>query len=356
MRKLTVTLVVILVVAALAYSQRTTIAKRIMGRGVEAVMAQDTLGELGDGLHMTICGAGGPMPDIKRSGACVAIIAGDRIFLVDTGTNGVRNLARMRYPLGNIAAVLLTHFHSDHIDGLGEVATLRWVSAANTSPLPVIGPQGVAQVIDGFNTAYELDAGYRHDHHGDTVAPLSGKGMDAVEFPLPAPGDLTTVYEEDGLKIQMLAVNHDPIDPAAAYLFSYEGRTILVSGDTVKSANLQQFAKGVDILLHEALSPEMLGIMHDGAVATGNKVMAKVTVDVLNYHTSPVEAAEIARDAGVGELVYYHIVPPLIFPGAEAVWLEGVDEVFENYTLSQDGTSFTLPPNSKDIIQTREKI
>jgi hypothetical protein len=30
--------------------------------------------------------------------------------------------------------------------------------------------------------------------------------------------------------------------------------------------------------------------------------------------------------------------------------------VFENYTLSQDGTSFTLPPNSKEIIQTQEKI
>jgi ribonuclease Z len=356
MRKLTITVLVIVVLALLAYSQRADIAKRIMSRGVEVAMANNTLAELGDGLHLAICGAGGPMPDIKRSGACVAVVAGDRIFLVDTGTNGLRSLARMRYPLGNVAAVLLTHFHSDHIDGLGETATLRWVSAANTSPLPVIGPQGVTEVVGGFNTAYELDTVYRHEHHGDLVAPLSGKGMVAVEFPLPAPGELTTVYEEDGLKIQMLAVDHRPIDPAAAYLFSYQGRTILVSGDTVKSANLQHFARGVDILVHEALSPEMLGIMHDGAVATGNEVMAKVTVDVLNYHTTPVEAAEIARDAGVGELVYYHIVPPLIFPGAEAAWLEGVDEVFENYTLSQDGTSFTLPPNSKDIIQTREKI
>lgn len=356
MRKLTITALVILVVALLAYTQRSAIAKRIMSRGLETVMSNDTLAELGDGLHMAICGAGGPMPDIKRSGACVAIIAGDRIFLVDTGTNGIRNLARMRYPLGSVTAVLLTHFHSDHIDGLGEVATLRWVSAANTAPLPVIGPQGVSEVVAGFNAAYKLDTGYRHAHHGDTVAPLSGKGMTAVEFALPGPGDLTTVYDEDGLKIQMLSVGHLPIDPAAAYLFSYKGRTILVSGDTVKSANLQHFAKGVDILVHEALSPQLLGLMHDAASAAGNEVMAKVTIDIPDYHASPVEAAEIARDAGVGELVYYHIVPPLIFPGAEAAWLEGVDEVFENYTLSQDGTSFTLPPNSKDIIQTREKI
>jgi ribonuclease Z len=356
MRKLAIIAVVLLIIAALAYSQRANIAKRIMSQGVEMAMGADTLAELGDGLHITVCGAGGPMPDIKRSGACVAIVAGDRIFMVDTGTNGVRNLARLRYPLGSIAAVLLTHFHSDHIDGLGEVATLRWVSVANTRPLPVIGPEGVAEVVAGFNAAYEQDTGYRYAHHGATVAPLSGKGMVAVEYPTPAPGELITVYDEDGLVIQMLVVIHDPIKPAVAYLFSYQGRTILVSGDTAKSANLQQFAQGVDILVHEALSPEMVGIMHDGAEHTGNKVMSKITDDILNYHASPVEAAEIARDAGVGELVYYHVVPPLIFPGAEAAWLEGVDEVFENYTLSQDGTSFTLPPNSKEIIQTRKKI
>jgi ribonuclease Z len=356
MRKSTITLVLLLVVAALAYSQRSSIAQRIMSRGVDMAMNTDTLAELGDGLHLAICGAGGPMPDIKRSGPCVAIVAGQKIFMVDAGTNGVRNLGRMRYPIGKVAAVLLTHFHSDHIDGLGEVATLRWVSAANTSPLPVIGPEGVNQVVAGFNEAYELDTGYRNAHHGDTVAPLSGKGMVAVEYTLPVPGELTTVYDEGGLVIQMLAVTHDPIKPAAAYLFSYEGRTILVSGDTSKSANLQHFAQGVDILLHEALSPTLVGILHDGAVQAGNTGMAKITDDILNYHATPVEAAEIARDAGVGQLVYYHVVPPLIFPGAESAWLEGVGDVFSNYTLSQDGTAFTLPPNSKNIIQTKGKI
>ena len=60
--------------------------------------------------------------------------------------------------------------------------------------------------------------------------------------------------------------------------------------------------------------------------------------------------------AGMGHLVYYHVVPPLVFPGAESAWLGGVDEVFTNYTLSRDGTSFTLPPNSKEIIRTKDKI
>ena len=64
------------------------------------------------------------------------------------------------------------------------------------------------------------------------------------------------------------------------------------------------------------------------------------------------EAAEIARDADVGHLLYYHIVPPLIVPGIEKAWLEGVDEVFDDYTVGQDGTAFSLPAGTDEIIQT----
>jgi len=63
-----------------------------------------------------------------------------------------------------------------------------------------------------------------------------------------------------------------------------------------------------------------------------------------------VEAAEIARDAGVGHLLYYHVVPPTPLPGLEAAWLAGVDEVFNRYTLGVDGTGFSLPADSSDIV------
>ena len=352
MKKSHLAIIVLLVLVALGYSQRGRIAQRIMARGIEAAMSTDTLAELGAGLHVALCGAGGPLPDKKRSGACVAIVAGGKIFVVDAGTNGARNLNAMRYPIGKVERVFLTHFHSDHIDGLGEMATLRWVSAGHTDKLIVVGPTGVKRVTDGFNDSYRQDWVYRHDHHGDTVAPLSGHGMIAQAHPLPANGEIITVYEQDGLRVQMLAVDHAPVRPAVAYLFNYQGRSILVSGDTAKSGNLEQFAKGVDLLIHEALAPKLVGIMNAAAEKTGNAVMEKITFDIPDYHASPVEAAEIARDAGAGHLLYYHIVPPLLLPGLEAAWLEGVDEVFTDYTVGEDGTAFTLPPGSKKVIQT----
>jgi ribonuclease Z len=92
--------------------------------------------------------------------------------------------------------------------------------------------------------------------------------------------------------------------------------------------------------------------MHDTATKLGNEVIAKVTHDILDYHTSPVEAAETARDAGVGHLLYYHIVPPVIFPGQETLFLDGAEDVFPDYTLGQDGTAFSLPAGSEEIIRT----
>ena len=354
MKKLTFTFVMLLLAAAFVYNQRGPIAKTIMARGAEARMTSNAIDDLEDGLHVVVCGAGGPLPSSNRSGPCIGVIAGEKFFVVDAGTNGLRNLVTLGYPVGDIQAVLLTHFHSDHIDGLGEMATIRWVNGANTSSLPVIGPEGVQAVVEGFNTAYAQDEIYRNEHHTDLVAPLKGAGMNAAPFPSPPEGSLVTVYEDGALKIQALAVEHDPVRPAVAYLFTYKDRSLMISGDTAQSANLEHFSQGVDLLLHEALSHDLVMIMHETAKKVGNEVLAKITFDILDYHASPVEAAETAREAGVGHLVYYHVVPPLIFPGMEAAWVEGVDDIFPNYTVSEDGTSISLPSGSTEIIITAE--
>lgn len=350
MKKAGVIILVLAVVAAVLYSVRAPLSTALFGRVLERNLATSLLDNLPDGLHVLLCGAGGPLPDPQRSGPCVAVIAGEQLFIVDAGTGGARNLGPMGVPVGAVDAVFLTHFHSDHIDGLGELATLRWVSVGNTRPLPVHGPQGVDEVVAGFDQSYTLDEGYRHEHHGDLVAPLSGKGMTAVAHQQPTDGEALVVYDEGGVMVQMIKVEHLPVDPAVAYLFTYKNRSALISGDTSKSANLQRFAQGVDLLVHDALAPQLVEEMNKAAVRTGNAVLAKITSDIPDYHATPVEAAEIARDAGVGHLLFYHIVPATPLPGLSAAWLTGVDEVFTDYTLGVDGSGFSLPANSDDIL------
>lgn len=356
MKKTLIVLGVVAVTAAVAYSQRAIILTRIMEKGLETRLGADILDDLEDGLHLGLCGAGGPMPSPTASGPCVVVAAGTQLFMVDAGTNGVRNMARMGFATGGIDAVMLTHFHSDHIDGLGETGTIRWAGGDNKEPLPVYGPKGVKKVVRGFNMAYSHDFTYRHEHHGDTVAPLSGAGLKAMPFAKPPMGELTTVLEDGDLKVEALAVDHSPVEPAVGYRFTYKGRSVLITGDTVKLENIRKFATGVDILAHEGLAPNLVNMMHDAAVKQDNKIMAKITYDILDYHASPVEAAETARDAGVGHLLYYHIVPPIMFPGQATLYLNGAESIFPDYTLGSDGVLFSLPANSEEIVKVSDGL
>lgn len=349
-------LAVVVGVGILAFSQRIAIIEGILGRAMVVQMGTNTMDALEDGLHLALCGAGGPMPSPKASGPCVAVVAGKKLFVVDAGTDGLRNLQRMAYPVGEIEAVLLTHFHSDHIDGLGELGTIRWASGDVSHPLAVYGPPGVEDVVAGFNAAYAQDFIYRHEHHGDAVTPLEAAGLEAYTFALPEMGRLEPVFSDGDIRIEALVVDHAPVAPAVGYKFTYRDRSLLITGDTAQSDNIVALAQGVDLLVHEALAPNLLKMMNQAAVANDNPILAKIFIDVLDYHASPVEAAETARDADVGHLLYYHIVPPLLVPGQEAVWLNGAGAIFPEYTVGEDGVAFSLPAGSDRIEQTAKGL
>ena len=131
------------------------IAQRVVTNRVAENLQTNLPASLPDGLHVLVCGAGGPLADPKRSGPCVAIIAGETVVVIDSGSGAGRNLGRFGLAPSNVDALFLTHFHSDHIDGLGEVAMLRWAGSGRTSPLPVHGPAGVEEIVEGFNIAYQ---------------------------------------------------------------------------------------------------------------------------------------------------------------------------------------------------------
>lgn len=347
----------VLSVCAGLYVFRVPLALGLMERVVARGMATTLLDGLEDGLHVGFCGAGSPLPDPKRSGPCVAVIAGDRLYIVDSGAGSTRILGAMRIPYGEIDGILLTHYHSDHIDGLGELQMQRWVNSGSTSPVPVYGPgPDVRDVVDGLNLAYGASRIGRTKHHSEAIVPASGAGAVAVEFPVPPIGFGEIVLEKDGLKITAFLVDHAPVEPAVGYRFDYKGRSVLISGDTKKSANLQKFAKGVDLLVHEALSKELVRRITDGARAAGRTRLVKITSDILDYHASPTEAAEIARDSDVGHLVFHHIVPPLLLSPMEDAFLEGVDDVYEGpVTLSRDGTFVEMNVGS-DSIKVRQLL
>ena len=348
-----IVLAAVLAGAAAAYALRGRLAVAAMGRLYAHALGDDPYAGLGDGLHVGLCGSGSPMPDPTRAGPCTAVLAGRRLFVVDVGAGAQKNLALMNLPPGRIEAVFLTHFHSDHIDGLGELMLQRWAGGANAAPLPVYGPIGVDQVVRGFEAAYALDRGYRIAHHGPRVIPPSGFGGSPHPFAAAPDAPDVVLIDGGGLKVTAFPVDHRPVQPAVGYRFDYRGRSVVISGDTAPSARLEAAAKGADVLVHEGLAPNLVAIQHQAAIAGGKDNLAHITHDILSYHTTPEAAAAIARRAGVRYLLFTHIIPPLPVRALEGPWLGRTRDIFHGTVrVGHDGDFLSLPAGSGDIRRT----
>jgi ribonuclease Z len=325
------------------------LAKRV----IASQMQRDLVAELTPGLHLGLCGTGSPMPDPTRAGPCVLVIAGKRAFVVDAGSGTTRNLLSMGLRVGDVEAVLLTHYHSDHIADLGELLLQRWAGGANASPTPVYGPAGVAEVVNGFNAAYRQDGLYRVAHHGPGTVPPSGTGGTPHEVKLGDESDASTIVLDDGdVRITMFRVDHDPVRPAVAYRFDHGDRSVVVSGDLAFSESMIRHAKGADLLAHEGLQPALVNLINREAKRQGRENLEHITADILSYHATPEQAATTASRAGVGQLVFYHVIPPLPTRLLYAAFLGDAATNFDGpITVGEDGMLFSLPKGGTDVVR-----
>ena len=355
MKKTAITLMVLGLLVAGLYLARAPISLAIAKRVAAQRLASDPLRDLPDGLHVAVCGAGSPMPDEKRGGPCTLVMAGKQMFVFDSGNTSARNINKMGFNAGLIDGIFITHFHSDHIDGLGELLLQRWVSKPNAEPVPVYGPEGIDTVVNGFMQAYSLDRGYRVAHHGDAVLPNKGFGAIPKSFGL-QDDKATVVFENADTRITAFSVSHAPIHPAVGYHIRYKDRSMVISGDTTPSAHVQREAQGVDLLVHEAMSTELMTFLQEGAHEAKRDKLEQLMKDIVNYHTTPQEAATIASKANVNFLLLNHVAPPLPLPGLVDVFLKGTAEIFKGkIQVAKDGDMLSLPAGQK-VIQTSNRF
>jgi ribonuclease Z len=170
-----------------------------------------------------------------------------------------------------------------------------------------------------------------------------------MPFTAPESGHLILLKDAD-LEISAFNVDHSPVHPAVGYAIRYKGRSIVLSGDTKKSTAVQREAEGVDVLVHEALSAPMVGLLEQAATSAGRLNVKKLMADIVDYHTSPEQAAETARDAKVKFLLLNHIAPPLPLPGMEKAFLGTAPDIYSGpLRVGADGDFLSLPVGSTDI-------
>ena len=342
--------IVVLLIGLVLLLGRGWLAERVFQSALDNTVGVDQSARLDDGLHVYVCGSGSPMPDANRAGPCLAVLAGNQAFVFDAGSGSIRKLGRMGFPMPKIQAAFLTHLHSDHIDGLGELLLQAWVAGGRAAPLLVYGPAGTDQVIAGFNSAYAIDQGYRVAHHGPQIVQPSGFGGAAQIITLADGTDSRVVYESRGVKITVIRVNHAPINPAFGYRIDYKGRSVALSGDTVYSPSFVAASKGVDVMLHEALNKEMIAALGKKLAERGQAKNAQIMIDIQNYHASPEDAARSANEAGVQALVLYHMVPAPPARLIEPLFLGQAPKLFKGtLKLAQDGMIISLPAGGKVV-------
>ena len=120
---------------------KVQIGQRIFAKAVSENFGKNVLSGLPDGLHVILIGTGSPLADPSRAGPSTAVIAGKRLFIIDSGGGAVRKMGEIGLPPAATERVLLTHFHSDHIDGLGELMLQRWAGGGYDQPLLFMDPK-----------------------------------------------------------------------------------------------------------------------------------------------------------------------------------------------------------------------
>jgi ribonuclease Z len=250
-------------------------------------------------IDITLLGTGSPMVDPNRAGPSTLVKAGDSAFLVDCCRGVLMRAAAAGVGAANLTALLLTHLHSDHITDLSDVITTRWVTTFVPTPLPIIGPPGTKAVVEATLAALAPDISYRIAHHADITEPPSVQVHEYTDG---------QVWDADGVRITVAPTDHRPVEPTIAFRIERDGTSVVLAGDTVPCATLDELASGAGALVHTVIRKDLVALVPQQRLK-----------DILDYHSSVEQAAATAARAGIDTLVLTHYVPPLA-PGQEDQW------------------------------------
>jgi ribonuclease Z len=243
-------------------------------------------------FRVTLLGTGVPIPRPERFGPATLIEAGEHTILIDAGRGATIRMFQIGVPIGQIDALLLTHFHSDHTVGIPDLWLTGWLHGyfgARRKPFHVIGPTGTSELMRHLEAAYSRDVEIRIE---DEKLVRAHASITAEEFE----GD-GVIYLNGDLRIIAFTVDHGAaIKPAYGYRIEYQDRVAVISGDTRYNENVVKFGTGVDLLIHEVAMapPELCGEPH--------------IQRILNHHTTPHDAGLVFARAKPKLAAYTHLV------------------------------------------------
>ena len=294
-------------------------------------------------LSVTFLGTGAACPSVERNVSALALQREGETLLFDCGEGTQRQM--MRYGASfAFREIFFSHYHADHV--LGVTGLLRTMGLMDrTEPVTLYGPKGAERILGAAISlgiernkfpveVVEVRAGdrlarkeydlvtFETEHRVDTIGwalmeherlgrfdPAMARSLAVPEGPLWGrihKGQAVTL--EDGRVVE----------PSQLVGPTRPGRTVVYTGDTRPCDGVRRAARGADLLIHEATFSEE---ERARAVETG--------------HSTAREAAEVAREAGVRQLVLTHISPRYSREAPEL--LAEAKAVFPEVSVARDG-------------------
>ena len=261
-------------------------------------------------------GTASAMPVESRNQSAQALQVHGRLFLVDAGEGVQQQMVKYHVPMSRLEAVFISHVHGDHVYGLfGLLSTFGM--GGRMVPLHVYGPGNLRPFINFFLSynewlPYEIVFHPVNTRFPETV--FETKSVTVTAFPLlhgietygyifrekepqwnirkecigtygltlTEIGTLKRgedVVREDGTVIPLAEAAYKPFVPRS---YAYASDTAVFPGEA-------EVLKDVTVLYHEAT---FLQEHEDKAAA--------------RFHTTTLQAAQVARDAGVSKLLIGH--------------------------------------------------
>ena len=262
-------------------------------------------------------GTASAMPAGDRNQSAQALHVHGRLFLLDCGEGTQYAMARYRVPMMKLDTVFISHIHGDHVFGIfGLLSTLGM--KGRQMPLNIFAPPSFGPILKFFLSYYGDGVGYEirftplKMRAPETV--LETKSIRVEAFPLnhaietfgfrilekeppfnvhkEAIGEYgLTLTEIGSLKRGEDVVRADgtviPVSKAAYKPFA--PRSYAYVSDTAPFPEEALWLRGTTVIYHETTYLQELS---DQAV--------------LRHHSTTVEAATVARDAGAAKLLIGH--------------------------------------------------
>jgi ribonuclease BN (tRNA processing enzyme) len=265
----------------------------------------------------------GPIPNPARSEPASFVRYGDQAILVDIGDGAAEQLAKAGVTIGQVQTIIISHLHFDHTGGLFAFLSLRY-QGHDVGPLTIYGPPGTKLTVDGLLAA--MNPGVEVSGAMGGNADVSSAGIKVVELASGSKvsiGQITVTATENTHFIKLKFKGSEATRPLSlSYRFDAANRSILFTGDTGPSQNVEQLCKGADLLVSEIMDP----------VAALDRIKQKrpdlpaafwpvIEAHYRKEHLAPNEVGLLAEQCGARALVLTHnsIEPSRLTAAREAI-------------------------------------